>query len=313
MPCDDTDGAGADPGPRRNRAASPPTRLLVLVNRNSRRGAAFDAAMVAPLVEAGIEPIVETCDAPAEVSARIVAAAAEFDGVAIAGGDGTLNSAAAGLVATGLPLGILPFGTANDLANTLGIPEDPAEAARVIARGHTRRIDLGEVNGCYFFNVASVGLAAELTRQLTGERKRRWGRLAYPLTALRALFDMRPFHADVVTPAERTRVLTLQITVGNGRHYGGGMTVAEAAEIDDGQLDLFSLELRSPWLLVRMLADLRRGSHGSWREVRVSRGAGFEIRTRRSRQVSCDGELITTTPARFRVRPAAVTVYAPSP
>jgi YegS/Rv2252/BmrU family lipid kinase len=300
----DAEGAA----PRRGQQSR---RMLVLINRHARSGADFQHGMLDALVEAGVEPMVEPCEAATEVSARIIAHAHEVVGVAVAGGDGTLNAAAAGLVATGLPLGILPLGTANDLARTLGIPADPAAAARVIAAGATRRIDLGEVNGHLFFNVASIGLAAELTRQLTREHKRRWGRLAYALTALRVMADMRPFRAEVIAAEGPTRVRTLQISVGNGRHYGGGLTVEETADIDDGRLDLYSLEVGSVWQLAWMVGDLRRGSHGTWHNVRTQRGERFEIRTHRPRPVSCDGELVTTTPARFSVKPGAVTVFAP--
>lgn len=297
--------------PRRKGRRRPVGRLLVLVNPGARSGAAFESGMLDALVEGGLEPVVEPCGAADEVSPRIVDRAGEVVGVVVAGGDGTLNAAAAGLVATGLPLGILPLGTANDLARTLGIPAAPAEAAKVIAGGALRRIDLGEVNGHFFFNVASIGLAAELTRQLTREHKRRWGRLAYALTALRVMTGMRPFRAEVISAEGRTRVRTLQISVGNGRHYGGGLTVEETADIDDGRLDLYSLEVGSVWRLLRMAGDIKRGSHGTWHDVRTTRGERFEIRTHRPRPVSCDGELITTTPARFTVRPGAIAVFTP--
>lgn len=105
------------------------------------------------------------------------------DRVILGGGDGTLNPSAAGLRDSGLPLGILPLGTANDLARTLGVPEDPERAAAVIADGRTTRLDLGYVNGRPFFNVASLGLSVDITRRLTKVMKRRWGRLAYPIAA----------------------------------------------------------------------------------------------------------------------------------
>jgi diacylglycerol kinase family enzyme len=115
----------------------------------------------------GIAPVQRECGTREQLSALIREHGGEVDLVAVAGGDGTMNAAAEGLVATGLPLGILPTGTANDLARTLGIEADLEAAVKVIAAGHTRRIDLGLVNGHPFFNVASMGLSAELASMLT--------------------------------------------------------------------------------------------------------------------------------------------------
>jgi diacylglycerol kinase family enzyme len=106
---------------------------------------------------------------------------------------------------------------------------------------------------------------------------------------------------------------TLQISVGNGVFYGGGTIVAADAAIDDGHLDLYSLEMRRVWKLALMLPVFRAGTHGAWSEVRTARGVAFEIRTRKPRPVNADGELLTHTPARFEVHPAAVEVFAPAP
>ena len=103
----------------------------------------------------------------------------------------------------------------------------------------------------------------------------------------------------------------MQIAVGNGRFYGGGTVVAEDAAIDDGHLDLYSLEIRTVFKLALMLQSFRSGAHGAWSEVRTLRGTEFEIRTRRPRPVNVDGELIAETPAVFKVHPGAVTVFAP--
>ena len=124
----------------------------------------------------------------------------------VGGGDGTINAAAFGVIEAGLPLGILPMGTANDLARTLGIPSDIDGAARFIADGNTRRIDLGLVNGEPFFNVASLGLSAELAQKLTRDIKRRFGRLGYALVALNVLAHARPFRATIASETETVHV-----------------------------------------------------------------------------------------------------------
>ncbi len=105
---------------------------------------------------------------------------------------------------------------------------------------------------------------------------------------------------------------TIQVSVGSGRHYGGGMTVAEEARPDDGWLDVYSLEVTHWWRLVALVPWLRAGTHGSWREVRTFRTQGpLELRTRRRRPVNTDGELTTWTPATFRLHRAALRVFAP--
>jgi YegS/Rv2252/BmrU family lipid kinase len=235
----------------------------------------------------------------------------EVDMVVVGGGDGTMNAAALGLAETGLPLGVLPLGTANDLARTLGIPFNLDPAVDVIVAGRTRRIDLGLVNGKPFFNVASIGLSAELAQKLTSDIKRRYGRLGYALVALKVLSQARPFSATIASETETARVKTLQIAVGNGRYYGGGNAVEKDAAIDDAHLDLYSLELQQAWKLALMARSFRYGEHGAWQEVRAVKAQEFDIRTRRPKPVNADGEIVTSTPAHFSIRPGAVTVFAP--
>jgi YegS/Rv2252/BmrU family lipid kinase len=286
-------------------------RVLLVANPQSRSGSRCLGPARDRIERAGIRIVTAAPASAAEVSPAIAAHAGEVDAVVAAGGDGTMNAAAPGLMRSGLPLGILPLGTGNDLARTLGIPTDLDAAADVIVRGHLRRIDVGEVNGHPFFNVASLGLSAELARGLSPSAKRRWGRLSYAWAALRVVMGARPFGATIVSRDGTVKVKTLQIAIGNGRHYGGGMVVEASAAIDDGHLDLYSLEMRSVWKLLLMLRSFPAGTHGLWREVRTVRCTSFEIRTRRPRPINTDGELVTFTPAAFRVMPAGVAVLAP--
>lgn len=291
----------------------PKRRALLLLNPHARLGdSPLDGAMRV-FANAGIGVAVERYGSGAEVSPDIVRRASGFDLVVVGGGDGTVNAAAHGVLQTGLPMGILPMGTANDLARTLSIPAAPDDAARVIVAGQTRQIDVGDVNGHLFFNVASIGLAADLARRLTPTAKKRWGQLAYAIAAIRTLVSARPISASIVTRDGETKVKTLQIAVGNGRHYGGGTVIEASATIDDGHLDLYSLEVSSVWKLALMLRDFRRGSHGLWREVRTHRCVEFEIRTRKPQPVNTDGDLVTFTPAYFSIRPSALAVFAPNP
>ena len=298
------------PGPS---AVGRPRRALLMVNPGARRGAEGIAAAQERLTAAGIAVLAETFTGPDEIVADILRRAGEADAVVVCGGDGTLMRALPAILECGLPLGVLPLGTANDLARTLGIPDDLEAAADVIVAGAMRRIDIGSVNGHPFFNVASIGLSVDLARSLTPEVKRRWGRLGYAMTAMRVLARARRFSALISEGGETTRVRSLQIAVGNGRHYGGGNVVEETAAIDDGHLDLYSLEMRDVWRLALGLRSFRSGMHGAWTDVRTARGVEFEIVTRSPREVNADGEIVTRTPAQFRVHPDAVRVFAPEP
>jgi YegS/Rv2252/BmrU family lipid kinase len=293
-----------------DRTISRRRRALLLVNPKARRGSApIDAAL--DLLAEGLEIVQPADPAPANLSEAIHANADEVDLVIVGGGDGSLNAAAAGLVETKLPLGILPLGTANDLARTLGLPFSPVQAARVILDGATRRLDLGVVNGHYFFNVASVGFSVSLARALTGEAKKRWGPLGYGIAAVRLLSQSRPFTVFIDHDGSTEEVRTVQLSVGNGRFYGGGLKVEASAQPDDGRLDVYSLEVRHWSELLLLVPSLRRGTHGRWKNVRAFGTTELTIRTRREHEVNADGELVTATPAVFGVMRSAVAVHAP--
>lgn len=288
-----------------------PKRALLIVNPRARRGAESIDAVRDVFAQAGIE-LEEASTSEHENAAELVARRADHVDVAIiGGGDGTLNAAAAGLVYTGLPLGVLPLGTANDFARTLGLPSDPVEAAKVIANGKQALVDVGEVNGHLFFNVASIGFSAELAAELTEHAKKRWGVLGYAIIALRILLRSRLFTAYVDHDGTTEEIRTMQVSVGNGRHYGGGMTVEETATASDGWLDLYSLEVDHWWRLLRLLPSLRKGTQGQWDDVRAFKTTEVTIRTKRPRPVNTDGELSTWTPAHFRIRPKSVRVFVP--
>ncbi len=298
-------------GQRRLTDGPPRPRALLLANPKSRSGG--DPDTVAGLLrEAGLDPLCPALEGR-NTAELIRAHAPAVDRVVLAGGDGTMNAAAPALLETGLPFAIIPLGTGNDLARTLGIPEDPSVAARVAAEGRPRAIDVGLANDVPFFNVASVGFGVDLTRALTGDAKRRWGKLGYAVAGLRVLARLRPFTATIRCGDEVVRSRTVHVAVGNGRHYGGGMTVGERTEIDDGKLDVFSLEVGGVWGLLRLLPALRRGDHGRWQEVLTVEGQEIEIRTRRRRAVNTDGEITTRTPVLFRVLHGAVRVFVPPP
>lgn len=208
-------------------------RALFIVNRGSRLGNGDLLPAREVLRGGGIELLEQRPGSGGEVGALIREHRDRVDCVVLGGGDGTLQSAAAALLETGLPLGILPLGTANDLARTLGLPSDAAQAAAVIAAGRVRKVDVGRANDSFFFNVAHVGLGARVRTTLSPELKRSWGSLSYLRGLLDLVRERRAFQVRAEHDGRVELFRSIQIAVGNGRHYGGGMTVAEDAEIDD--------------------------------------------------------------------------------
>lgn len=292
-------------------ASAPRRKALVIVNRRARRGSeAIDDALDR-LDDGGIDLVAVESAEPEAISDHIERHRADIDLVIAGGGDGTLNGVAQLLHGGELPLGILPLGTANDLARTLGIRPDLDHAVDVILAGHIRRLDLGEVNGRVFFNVASLGYSVELAKSLTSEAKKRWGTFGYAIAAMRVLGQMRPFTVFIEEGGVTRRAKTLQVAVGNGRFYGGGMVVEESARPDDGALDVYSLEFENWWQLPAIVPALRRGQQGRHPAVRTLKTNELTIRARRPHQVNADGEIVTVTPATFRVVPKAIGIYAP--
>lgn len=286
-------------------------KALLLINQHSRKGQKLLSEATERLQSLGFESIAESTNHPLEISDTIRRYKKRVELVIVGGGDGTLNAAIEGLIDTQLPLGILPMGTANDLARTLGIPTFLPQACQVIAGGNVRAIDVGWVNGKHFFNVASLGLSVQITERLTKEVKQRWGIFAYAVTAMQAILSARPFTAEIRANDRSVRVKTLQIAVGNGRYYGGGMTVAEDAAIDDRRLDLYSLETQHWWEIIALIPAMKQGNYVSLSNVRALQAQEIEVYTRKPRPINTDGEITARTPAKFRVIPKALRVITP--
>jgi diacylglycerol kinase (ATP) len=286
-------------------------RALILINAKARRGAEMGSQATKMLRSAGLSLIEEQPGDPAEVGAAIRRHRDAVDLVVIGGGDGTVSAAAESLMETRLPLGILPLGTANDLARTLSIPLDLAGACGVILHGVHHRIDLGRANDQYYFNVASLGLSVLVAKRLRSELKRRWGLLAYAFIAAQALRRERSFRANIACDGQRTRLRSIQLTIGNGRHYGGGLTVGQDAAIDDHVLDLYSIAPVRWWRLLWLVPLLKSGRLRRTDAVRLMRGRRITVRTRRPMDINTDGEVTTRTPAVFEIVPDAVTVLVP--
>lgn len=251
---------------------------------------------------------------PTKLAAAAYTLARADDAVIVGGGDGTLNAVAPAIRERGALLGVLPLGTANDLARTLGLPPEPEAAAEALAQEHVREIDLGRANDTFYLNVASLGLAVDVARRMNAGAKRALGPLAYPLAAADALRASGSFRVRVSGPAgPLLEARSMWLAVGNGRFYGGGTPISEDAAIDDGQLDLRSVRPQPLHRLLPLALAVRRGIQHRFDGVDARSGSWFRVETSRRLRVALDGEVRTRTPVTFEVYPKALRVLAPEP
>lgn len=232
--------------------------------------------------------------------------------VLCAGGDGTALEAARGLCGTQTALGVLPCGTGNDFARTLGLPAAPAEALRALLGGSARAVDVGSLNGQPFLNACGAGFDAQTVH--AAQRAKRLGRgmLPYLYGVLDTLWRYRPLRmtvqADNAPPFFCECLLCL---VANGQYIGGGMHVAPCARIDDGLLDLIYIDPLPRHMIVRLLPKLIRGEHMAYTQL------VHHLRVRSARLecpgmlMQCDGELQTLDRASVSAMPARLLLQMP--
>ncbi|MGZ8900660.1 MAG: lipid kinase [Limisphaerales bacterium] len=282
-------------------------RALLLINPSSRRGREAKADAAA-LLEKHFELIQPSEENPGNFPEIIRRFADKTDIVILGGGDGTIRSCLRTVKETNCVMGVLPLGTANNLARNLGIPPELKAACEVLANGGVRAIDLGVVNDRYFLNVAGMGLSTEINRGIRSELKKKWGVVGYGMAALKLLWRARQFRAEIECEGAMHRVRALQITLCNGRHFGAGMTIHPDARIDDERLDLCAFQVEHWWQPFVMAAALRKGRHLDLQGVQLFQGKEITVRTRKKMWIDTDGEVITQTPAVFRILPSALRV-----
>jgi YegS/Rv2252/BmrU family lipid kinase len=228
----------------------------------------------------------------------------------VVSGDGLIGAVGGAMAGAETPLGIVSGGRGNDLARVLGIPEDPAGAAAVLAAGKSRRIDVGEANGRRFLGIASVGFDSEANELANGTSFIR-GNLVYAYAALRTLVTWRPARFTLRVAEDRMRFTGYSVSIANSRAFGGGMYIAPAAELDDGEFDIVVVGEVGKLRFVGNLPKVFKGTHVEEDEVRVFRAPEVEVRASRPFPVYADGEHVTDLPAALRVLPRALSVLVP--
>lgn len=285
-------------------------RLLVAVNPNAARA---DVALpaLAEWFDQNSDATFVTTRSRDDLANTLLGDGPRHDRIVIGGGDGTISEAMPHLLALGKPLAVLPLGTANDFAKSLGLPLDAFAAARIAVEGQTHKVDAGLVNGRPFLNVASVGVAAQVSEVQTKDLKRSWRLLSYTISFLRVAVRSRPFRVELTIDGQWSWTgLAYQVSVANGRYHGGGLTVADHAAIDDGVLNVYFVLPGTFWQLIAAITHLKFGLAKP--EILRRRTAHrVTIRTRTPRPINADGEIGTHTPAEITLLPQALSVIVP--
>ncbi len=294
-------------------------RAALIVNTRSRSGEQVFFRALDRLQELGVPlgatyAIRDPVRLP-ETVREVLGDGSGYETLILGGGDGSVSSVVDFLAHHHVTLGLLPLGTANDFARTLDIPPDVDGACDAIANGKVVDVDLGLAGDNYYVNVASVGLGVGATEALTPWAKKNIGALAYPVAAISAFLRHQPFSARLVfpdgdhEPVEHDRLL--QVAVGNGKFYGGGMVVAPGSGIDDKSLDVYTIQLGRHRDLFGVARYLKSGDFIRNESVSQYRTARVRLETDPQMAVNIDGELVATTPQDFSVADNALKVLVP--
>ena len=236
-----------------------------------------------------------------------------------AGGDGTLNEVINGILAgvesnAHLPtMGIMPIGSANDLADILNIPLQPEAWYRLIQAGQPRRIDIGEVNGRYFGNNVGIGFEAQVNVE-SRRVQRLHGALVYLIGVFRALLKYNNPQVEIrMDSGQRIDGTMLLISVGNGRRAGGSFWLTPLAEVDDGQLDFTFAKGLSRLQIMRLLPKAINGRHINDPAVITGQCRELWLESATPLQAHTDGEILTPGARRFHIRilPGSLAILAP--
>jgi diacylglycerol kinase (ATP) len=225
-----------------------------------------------------------------------------FSPIIVAGGDGSIGDAANGLMRAAQalhgqtpPLGIMPTGSANDLVYALGLPTDLLEAARVIAAGKTRRMDLGSLNGRYFVNNSAAGLEPYVTIK---HEKIHWikGMARYLVAAVQAILDKPEWHADLRWNEHAYRGKVSLVSIGNGRRTGGFFMTPHADPFDGALALAFGYRATRLGLFQALPRAFNegKGSYVEMEGMREVQARRISIHLDKPSPAHTDGELLPT-------------------
>lgn len=289
-----------------------PRKAILIVNAMSRKGAdAFDEAR-AKLELAGVELIEAVAvTEPDKMDSIVKDAIARAPMVILGGGDGSLSSNVDHFVGQDTVFAVLPLGTANSFARTLGLPLELDGAIDVIAHGRRKRIDLGIIDGDYFANAAALGLSPLIADTVPHSLKRYLGMIGYLIWAVRVAFKFRPFRLRVtLDDGSIEKSWATEARIANGRFHGG-VELVEDQSLDSGEMVIQAVTGKSvfglAWSWFATLFKLRSRAQTTteWR------GKKMRLEARPAQKISIDGEIAAKTPVTVEIARGAIEVAAP--
>ncbi len=259
---------------------------------------------------AGCAVTVRESRAPGHAEAIVrEAKGAGFDLVAAAGGDGTINEIVNGLAGTGLALGIIPLGTANVIADEIGLSKNPRRVARALASGPLRPIRVGRANGRRFVMMAGVGFDANVIRRVSLKLKKAIGPLAYIWSA--AVQGFRDPFAPCAVTIDGQGYRSVSVVACNGRRYGGPFVAAPRAALADDSFQVVLMRGRGWFSVARYGMSLIFGKVGIWSDVEIVTGRDVVVSGATGQAVQADGDIVAALPVRIEIDPEPVRLAFP--
>lgn len=234
------------------------------------------------------------------------------DLVVAAGGDGTLAEVLNGVYGTNATMGLIPLGTGNDCARTLGMGTDIALSIKTLFHGVTERLDIGRTQGHYFMNVAGCGFDAIVAERVNRGIHFLHGMPAYLAGILLSLGRMRPVPMRLTLEDRTEELRAILCSVANTRSYGGGLLIAPDAKMKDGCFDVCIIGDTSRLEFLKAFPTVFKGTHIHHPKVKMVRARYVRVETQEPLPVLVDGEVMGTTPAEFQIVPSAIPFRVPT-
>jgi YegS/Rv2252/BmrU family lipid kinase len=289
-----------------------PKQAVLVVNAASRKGQALFREASDKLLAAGIELTGAFALRDPRLLVPTVKEAVRSGApmVIVGGGDGSLSYTVDEVVDRDCVFALLPLGTANSFARTLGIPLDLDGAVKVIATGQRRRIDLGMIDDDYFANCAAMGLSPMIGEGVPHKLKRYLGRVGYLIWAVWCLIRFHAFQLTVRGDGIDETLWATEVRIANGGHHGG-VELIESAEVDSGQIIVQAVVGRRASSLVWDWFAKYFKLPARNRTTREFHGSKLTIETRPRQRISIDGEVLAKTPVVAQVAERAIEVVVP--